>query len=129
MNLEHKLLVIDLGNITYKDAWEQQKVILQKRINDELPDTLILAEHPPTITFGTSNSEWNKLKVDEKELSNYGIIFHEKTNRGGGAAFLGPGQIIGYTIMKWKWPDIYGLMTSLEEVMIRTANDFGIPVT
>ncbi|MBI2663162.1 hypothetical protein HYX15_01375 [Candidatus Woesearchaeota archaeon] len=127
--LEDKLFVMDLGFTTYTDAWEQQKKTLQKRINNETPDTLMLVEHPPTITFGVSNSEWNKLKVDINELDKNGVEFYGKTDRGGGAAFLGPGQIVGYAIMRWKWNGLYDLMSSFEEVMIKTANDFNIPIT
>ncbi|MDP6642266.1 MAG: hypothetical protein QGF74_02730 [Candidatus Nanoarchaeia archaeon] len=129
MNLENRLDVIDLGNISYEESWERQKKELQRRIDGETSDTLILVEHPPTITFGISNNGWNKLKVDKAELSKYNIDFHEKTERGGGAAFLGPGQIVGYTIMKWRRPSIRELMISFEEVMIRTAKDFNILIT
>ncbi len=129
MNLENRLEVIDLGNVSYEEAWEIQKKELQRRIDEETSDTLILVEHPPTITFGISNSNWNKLKVDTSELKKYNIAFHERTERGGGAAFLGPGQIVGYTIMKWRQPGIRKLMVSFEEVMIKTAEDFDIPIT
>ena len=129
MSLDNKLNIIDIGNISYEEAWRKQREFLDKRIQNSIPDTLLLVEHPPTITFGSGSDEWNKLKVDREELTKYGIDFYGRTDRGGGAAFLGPGQIVGYTIMQWPDLQVFSFMRRLEDVMIRTAMNFGIEVS
>ncbi len=126
MNLE--LNVLDIGTKSYGDAWKIQKELFEKRLKDEIKDTLILVEHsPPAITFG-ADSKWNILHVPIETLKNKGIEFF-RSSRGGGAAYLGPGQLIGYTIMDIKpYGGVYNFMRMLEEVMIRTAKEFGINV-
>jgi len=96
-------------------------------MNNEIGDSLVLVEHEPTISFGM-NKEWNKLHVPVESLSDLGIEF-VKSERGGGAAYLGPGQLVGYAIMDIKpYGGVLPFMKSLEEVMIRTAKDFGVSV-
>jgi len=128
MGLEKKLRVIDLGSQRYASTWTIQQELLQKRMNDEIEDTLLLVEHdPPVVTFGL-NEEWNQLKVPQDELSKLGFDFHN-AQRGGGVAFHGPGQLVGYTIMEvMAYGGILKFLKSLEDVMMRTASDFGIDV-
>lgn len=127
MNLELK--VVELGKTSYEEAWKIQKEMLERRERGLIPDTLILTEHEPTITFGL-DKKWNSLKVPKEELSKRGITFYEETRRGGGAAYLGPGQLIGYTIINIKpLGGILRFMQMLEEVMIKTAGDFGVTVS
>ena len=126
MNLELK--VIDLGLSSYADAWKIQKELFEKRKNMEIEDTLILTEHMSTITFG-KNKEWNTLHVPVEYLRKEGIEFFGETPRGGGAAYLGPGQLIGYTIMDIKpYGGVKEFMIKLEEVMIRSARDFRVEI-
>ena len=126
MNLELKIL--DLGKTTYQEAWKIQKELFEKRKKNTLQDTLILTEHNPTITFGT-NESWNVLHVSKKELKELNIEFFERTPRGGGAAYLGPGQLIGYTILDiFPHGGVLSFMKKLEETMILTAKDFGINI-
>ncbi len=121
------LLVQDLGKISYGEAWEIQKDFFEKRKLGKVSDTLLFAEHPPTITFGINN-EWNVLHVSQEELKSRGIEFF-KADRGGGAAYLGPGQLVGYTIMDIKpYGNVLQFMRLLEDVMINTASDFKIKV-
>ena len=130
MSLEMK--VVDLGHMTYADAWEQQQALLGQRMRGEIPDTLVLVEHPPTITFGSSQ-KWNthlgsRDEFDAK-LRDRGIALHESTSRGGGAAYLGPGQLVGYVHMDvTAHGGILPFMRMLEEVMIRTGRAFDIPI-
>lgn len=124
MSLETK--VLDLGQQTYDAAWIKQQEVLRQRMFGEIDDTLILVEHPPTITFGI-NPEWNVLKVPEEVLQKRGIAFHRRTSRGGGSAYLGPGQLVGYVHAEIaQYGGVLKFMKMLEEVMIRTAADFNI---
>lgn len=119
--------IVDLGQINYAEAWRIQQEYLERRKNGEVGDTLLLVQHPPTISLGT-NAKWNVLKVSPEELAERGIDFH-KSKRGGGAAYLGPGQIVGYTIMEMtQYGGVHKFMRGLEEVMIRSSKRFGIDV-
>ena len=109
--------VLDLGKTRYSEAWEVQRGLLQLRLRGRIDDTLILVEHHPTITFGQSE-KWNVLNVPFETLKERGIDFH-RSERGGGAAYLGPGQLIGYPIMDIApYGGVYNFMRKLEEVMI-----------
>ncbi len=119
--------VIKLEKMSYNEAWKIQEYLFQKRQKNEIADTLLLVEHPPTITLGV-NKKWNQLKVKKEELTQRGIDFHY-SKRGGGSAYLGPGQLVGYTIMDIKpFGGILNFMRMLEEVMIQTAQSFEIEV-
>lgn len=126
MSLETK--VIDLGKQTYDAVWMKQQEVLKQRMSGTIGDSLLLVEHPPTITLGI-HPQWNKLKVPEEVLQQRGITFHKRTSRGGGSAYLGPGQLVGYVHAEiTQYGGVLKFMKMLEEIMIRTAGDFNIPV-
>ncbi len=92
----------------------------------EIPDTLLLLEHPPTLTIGKSGSSSNVL-VSPERLREMGIsLFH--IERGGDVTYHGPGQLVGYPLfdLRERGRDISRFVTDLEEVMIRTAGDFSV---
>src|SRR3989344_2247848 len=122
-----KINVQDLGKKNYNDSLNLQLELLSKRKKDEINDTLLLVEHNPTITLGR-DKKWNVVHYGENEIKKLGVDFFEDTPRGGGAAYLGPGQIIGYLIMDITKQGIYNFLRSLEDVMIRTCDDFGIKI-
>ena len=118
--------VVDWGRVGYAqaDAWQQEFVRLRK--SGEISDLLILCEHPPVITFGRNATRENVLASDEM-LAARGVEFHP-SNRGGDVTFHGPGQLVGYPILDlrdWK-TDVAAYLRALEEVLLRTAADFGI---
>jgi lipoyl(octanoyl) transferase len=125
MSLDFKLL--DLGRTNYERVYSQQIDLFRQRMTGTIGDCLILTEHDPVITLGT-NEKWNKVHVTPEKVGQYGIGYVQ-SDRGGGTAYLGPGQLVGYTIMNI---GVYGgvlhFMKMLEETMIRTSNDFGIKV-
>ena len=131
----------DLGQISYKDAWDfqgqirsgiidikQQNRELAKQGKDLLPirHYLLFCEHPPVYTLGKSGSP-DTLLLNEKGLQEKGIEFF-KTNRGGDITFHGPGQIVGYPIfdMEGFFTDIHRYVRYLEEAVILTLADYGI---
>lgn len=125
MSLE--LIVKDLGKLSYSDAWKIQKDYFEQRKKDQIPDHLLLAEHPPTISFG-NDEKWNTLHVTRSNLDELGIKFM-KASRGGGAAYLGPGQLVGYAIMDIRpYGGALEFLKLLERVMIKTAKDFEINI-
>ena len=129
----------DLGLIDYKKAWDIQEKLLKglvdlKVANRELPleeqikakHHLLFCEHPPVITLGRSGSIENLL-FNESFLKSKGIQFY-KNNRGGDITFHGPQQIVGYPILDldYFFTDIHKYMRFLEEIIIRTLDEYGI---
>lgn len=118
--------IYELGTVPYEKALEYQENLLARRITEEIPDSLILLEHPPTITTGRKGNTGNLL-VRKEDLEKHGISFVH-ASRGGDITFHGPGQIVGYPILNLKnhEMDIRKHLRSIEEVIIRTLGDFEI---
>ena len=116
----------DLGLVDYQEAWEIQKSLFEKRLNNEIPDTLLLLEHPHTYTLGKSANKENLIS-DDDYLKEKGIAVYD-IDRGGDITYHGPGQIVGYTIFdlkNWK-QDTNLFLRSIEEVIIKTCSDYGL---
>jgi lipoyl(octanoyl) transferase len=136
-----EVIVRDLGQMPYKQAWKLQESLLQqglkikgeargRGITDpfQLPTSsyLLFVEHPPVYTLGKSGSMENVL-ISEEDRASKGIEFYP-TNRGGDITFHGPGQIVGYPILdleKW-YTDIGKYLRNLEEVIIRVMEFYGL---
>ena len=88
--------VLDLGLAPYGAVLERQRALLDARIQDRVPDTLILAEHPPVVTLGRAKTTAN-LRQTPEELRARGIEFFE-ISRGGDVTYHAPGQLVGYPI-------------------------------
>ena len=118
--------IYKLGTVPYEKALEYQENLLAKRIAEEIQDSLILLEHPPTITTGRKGNTENLL-VRKEYLEKHGVSFVH-ASRGGDITFHGPGQIVGYPILNLKnhGMDIRKHLRSIEEVIIRTLRDFDI---
>jgi lipoyl(octanoyl) transferase len=116
----------DLGLIDYKQAWDMQKEIFDLRLCNEINDSLFLLEHPHTYTLGKV-AEKENLISSESRLKELGISVYE-IDRGGDITYHGPGQIVGYPIIKlsdWK-EDTHQYLRGLEEVIILTCREYGI---
>src|SRR6202171_4997892 len=119
-------LQVDLGLIGYAEAWELQKRVAAARKADAIEDALLLCEHPHVITLGRSGKRENLL-ASEHVLRQKGVEFHA-SDRGGDITYHGPGQIVGYPILDLGAirRDVGWYVRMLEEVMIRTTEEFGI---
>jgi lipoyl(octanoyl) transferase len=108
-----------LGMRDYASALELQLRICNLKKQGFEPDVLLLLEHPPTITLGR-NAKWNHLLVSDEILRQRGIRIFE-IDRGGDITFHGPGQLVGYPILKLQKgeQDVHQYMRSLEECLIR----------
>lgn len=110
----------------YEAAWELQRALVEERLADRRPDTLVLLEHEPVYTIGRSGREshWGG---DEGTLRQAGYPVY-RVERGGSVTYHGPGQIVGYPILRLghfcAGPKAY--MRALEEVVIRTLATWGI---
>ncbi|MEP7358904.1 MAG: lipoyl(octanoyl) transferase LipB [Anaerolineales bacterium] len=130
-----RLEIRRLGLVPYADAWALQKTLAAQRAADEIPDTLLLLEHTPTYTLGRSGHAENLL-LSEAELAARGVTLHW-VDRGGDITFHGPGQLVGYPIMRLGSPaqaatgripqaDYVGYVRRLEETLIRALLRFGL---
>ena len=124
MNKCH-LLKLDL--VEYGKAWNLQKRLFNLRQSNQIEDVLIILQHPPTYTLGRRNKKTNHFLADENQLRNMGYSIY-RTDRGGAATYHGPGQIVCYPIigMKSYTEDYYNYLRMLEEVMIKTLQDYKI---
>ena len=126
MTKERKLLVHRLGLIDYQSGLAIQKETEQAVKLGTQPDTLLLLEHPHTLTIGR-RGESAAVLADAEELKRRNVTVFE-TNRGGKVTYHGLGQLVGYPIVKLSpdREDVHRYMRDLEEVLIRTMSDFGI---
>ncbi len=90
--------LLSLGRVEYGRALELQHDLWRLRVDDKIPDTLVLLEHEPVITLGRSAKASNLL-VSEAELARRGVALH-RIERGGDVTFHGPGQLVGYPVFK-----------------------------
>jgi lipoate-protein ligase B len=115
--------VLDLGTREYGDVWARQLELVAARQRDEIPDTLVLVEHPHVITAGRSAHRENLLDLG-------GIPLFE-IERGGDVTYHGPGQLVGYPIFKLRdgERDLHVYLRNLEESIIRALVRFGLAGT
>ncbi len=92
------LAVRDLGTIAYADAMALQDSLVEARLRDEIGDTLLLLEHQPVITLGRRGS-LSDVYVSSEELRRRGIDV-QHTTRGGLVTYHGPGQLVGYAVVR-----------------------------
>ena len=105
--------------VAYKAGLDLQNSIHQQVAHGERGDTVILLEHEPVYTAGK--------RTEGEELPQDGTPVIE-TNRGGKITWHGPGQLVGYPIMQLPRPiDVVGYVRWLEQVLIDTIADFGLP--
>jgi lipoyl(octanoyl) transferase len=127
-HVSRRLVVRRLGRVGYAEGVELQKTLVQQRVAGEIDDTLLFVEHPPVITLGVkTRGNLANVRADAAALAAQGVEVHE-TGRGGDVTFHGPGQLVGYPIIDLKpdRQDVHRYVRDLEEVLIRTAADFGI---
>lgn len=122
----HVVNLLADGPIAYEDAWQRQKELVALRQQDRVPDTLLLLEHPPTVTFGRAADRANLL-LPPDEYARLGIALIE-TDRGGDATYHGPGQLVGYPILHLGEGrrDLHCYVRALEDVLIAGAADLGV---
>ena len=109
------------GRLKYADALALQKETVRRRVAKEIPDTLILVEHPPVITMG-------KMSKKEHLLGTRPDVEVVETPRGGDVTYHGPGQIVGYPILDLTalHQDLKKYLGKLEETMIRAVARYGV---
>lgn len=114
------------GPIPYRDAWERQRELVAQRQREEIPDTLLLLEHPPTITYGKAADPAYRL-LSPAEYARRGIELIE-TDRGGDVTYHGPGQLVGYPIVHLGEGrrDIHRYVRALEAGIVCACEELGV---
>ena len=129
--------VLQLGTLDYATGLRLQQRLVELRKEDRIGDVLLLLEHTPVITLGR-NAKQKNLVASPELLAQRGVEVFE-CDRGGDVTFHGPGQLVGYPIFdlraivtpdgKRKTLGAIDYVRRLEEVLIRTCADYGIPTT
>jgi lipoyl(octanoyl) transferase len=117
-----ELQVSRLGTVTYSDALAIQAEIQARRQADEQPDTLLLLEHPPVYTRGRRAAD-DELSLGEDFYRARGIEI-VPTDRGGKVTYHGPGQLVGYPIMRVG--DIGAHLRKMEAAIVAALAEYGI---
>ncbi len=117
-----------LGIVPYAEALALQRELVARRQRGEIDDVLLLLEHPHVLTLGV-RGDWGRQHIlaPASELAARAVEVHE-AGRGGDVTYHGPGQLVGYPILDLKPDrcDVHRYVRDIEEVLIRTAADFGI---
>lgn len=126
MSINRNLKILNLGIEPYKKIWDFQNLLHRYRISGKIDDILILLEHSHVYTLGKV-AKREHLLVSPHKLTEEKIDLFE-IDRGGDITYHGPGQIVGYPIIKLDelYQDIHRYLRELEEVIIRTLKFFGI---
>ena len=122
------LIVHRLGVIDYAHGLAMQQSLVEQRRAGEVPDTLLLLEHPAVITLGVKGDGGRaNIVASDDQLLQLGIDVHE-ARRGGDVTYHGPGQIVGYPIVNLDPDrrDVHRYVRDVEEVMIRACADYGL---
>jgi lipoyl(octanoyl) transferase len=115
-----------LGIVPYREVWELQKQLQRSLIDGADQDTILVCQHPPTITAGRATKPENLL-TDPESLRSQGIEYYE-IERGGDLTYHGPGQIVVYPILNLARyrRDVGWYMRTLEESVIQSCLEYGI---
>ncbi|MDO8617256.1 MAG: lipoyl(octanoyl) transferase LipB [Dehalococcoidia bacterium] len=112
-----------LGRVEYREAWALQKALVARRGAGEIPDTLLLMEHPPVYTTGRRGAGGH-LRLPEQMLGAPLI----ESDRGGDITFHGPGQLVAYAVVELRAAGlgVADYVRGLEEVIMRTLAGYGV---
>jgi lipoyl(octanoyl) transferase len=110
---------VQAGTVAYLDAWDRQRELAVARAQDTGPDTVLLLEHPAVYTAG------KRTQPEDRPTDGTPVV---EVDRGGRITWHGPGQLVGYPIVRLAAPiDVVGYVRVLEEVLIAACADLGLP--
>jgi lipoyl(octanoyl) transferase len=110
---------IRAGLLDYQQAWQWQRRLHAQRVADEIGDTALLLEHPPVYTAGRRTEAW------ERPTDGAPVI---DVDRGGKITWHGPGQLVGYPILRLSDPiDVVAYVRRMERMLMTVCADLGLP--
>jgi lipoyl(octanoyl) transferase len=110
--------MIRAGLVPYEEAWARQREIHADVVAETAPDTVLLLEHPPVYTAGRRTEAW------ERPLDGTPVI---DVDRGGKITWHGPGQLVGYPIVRLADPvDVVAYVRRMERMLIDVCADLGV---
>jgi lipoyl(octanoyl) transferase len=117
--------VLNLGRVRYIEAWDLQRSLARAVQRSEIPDTVMLLEHPPVITLG------RRAEASELHIPEGADVEVVETDRGGKSTYHGPGQLVCYPIfdLARHGEDVKRYCRDLEEALIRTLAAVGVEAT
>jgi lipoyl(octanoyl) transferase len=112
--------VLDLGLRDFGAVWELPRELVAARQRDEIPDTLVLVEHPDVITLGRGTRRENLLRPEDMPVF--------EIERGGDVTYHGPGQLVGYPIflLRQDERDLHRYLRNIEEALIQAIAELGL---
>ncbi len=119
MKIDSAIESMRLGTLNYQTAWDLQKSIHIDVANSFRKNSLLLLEHPPVYTAG------RRTLLEERPTDGSEVI---DVDRGGKITFHGPGQLVGYPIVRLRESEnVVGFVREIEKSLIEVCNEFGIP--
>jgi lipoyl(octanoyl) transferase len=113
-----ELEIVQAGLVPYEQAWEMQREVHARRVDGEVPDTMLLLQHPSVYTAG------RRTEAHERPADGTPVI---DVDRGGKITWHGPGQLVGYPIVALPDPvDVVAYVRRLEEALIDVCAGFGL---
>jgi lipoyl(octanoyl) transferase len=110
--------VLELGTVEYTRAWEQQRAHADARVAGTGPDVLMLLEHPSVYTAG------KRTQPEDRPTDGTPVV---DVDRGGRITWHGPGQLVGYPILRLAEPfDVVAHVRRLEEALIAVCAGYGL---
>ncbi len=116
--------VVWLDRVEYARGLDLQLDYLERRARGDIPDTLLLLTHPHVYTFGRAGNPKNLL-VSRESLDREGISV-ARVGRGGDVTYHGPGQLVGYPIVRLARPDVHRYVRAVEAALIDAVGAFGV---
>jgi lipoate-protein ligase B len=115
--------LLDLGQRDYGEVWAMQRELVGARQRDEIPDTLILVEHPDVLTLGRGTHRENLVAPGDMPIF--------EIERGGDVTYHGPGQLVGYPIflLRQEERDLHLYLRNIEESLFQAVAEYGIEGT
>jgi lipoyl(octanoyl) transferase len=114
-----ELRTLNAGLVPYEQAWHQQRELHAAVVAGTQPDTVLLLEHPSVFTAGRRTEPW------ERPMDGTPVV---DVDRGGKITWHGPGQLVGYPIVRLPDPiDVVAYVRRIETVLIAVCAEFGVP--
>ena len=112
--------MIHAGTVPYLQAWEQQRELHAAVVAGTAPDTVLLLEHPPVYTAGRRTQPWERPSADSRTP----VV---DVDRGGKITWHGPGQLVGYPIVRLPDPiDVFAYVRRMEQLLIAVCAELGV---